>query len=73
MALVATVIIHSSIFAGVVWGGWLDTAKAFPSEKPKYRLVSVNLTPKPLKKNHEMENEFVPVTPETRTELQSSS
>ena len=68
VALVATVIIHSSIFAGVVWGGWLDTAKAFPSEKPKYRLVSVNLAPKPLKKNREMENEFVPVSPETRTE-----
>ncbi len=68
VALVATVIIHSSIFAGVIWGGWLDTAKTFSAAQPKHRLVTVNLAPKPSRNNHEMENEFVPVSPETRTE-----
>ena len=68
MALAATVIIHSSIFAGVVWGGWFDVAKTSSPVKPKHRLVTVNLAPKPSRKNREMENEFVPVSPETRTE-----
>jgi hypothetical protein len=69
-ALAATVILHSSIIAGVLWGGWLDGAKIFHPLKPKHRLVTVNLAPKPSKKNPAMVNEFVPVRPEARTKEQ---
>jgi hypothetical protein len=68
VALAATLIIHSSIFAGVVWGGWLNADKELSPVKPKHRLVTVDLSFNPSKKNREMENEFVPVSPEARTE-----
>jgi len=66
-ALTVTAILHASIIAGVMWGGWLDAAKIFDPLKPKHRLVTVNLAPKPPKQNPAKANEFVPVRTETRT------
>ncbi len=66
-ALAATLVIHASIIAGVVWGGWLDVARITPAAKPEHRLITVNLSTKPPKKSREPENQFVPVSPETRT------
>jgi len=66
-ALAATLVIHASIMAGVIWGGWLDVAKISPAVKPKNRMVTVKLSTTPPKKSREPENQFVPVNPETRT------
>jgi hypothetical protein len=66
-ALAATLVIHASIMAGVIWGGWLDVAKISPAVKSKNRMVTVKLSATPPKKSREPENQFVPVNPETRT------
>ena len=68
IALVATVIIHASVFAGVVWGGWFDVAKISSLAKPKHRLVTINRPLATQKKKSELKKQFVPVSPETEAE-----
>jgi hypothetical protein len=68
IALVATIIIHASVFAGVVWGGWFDVAKISSLAKPKHRLVTVNLPLAAQKKKPELKNQFVPVSQKTEPE-----
>ena len=60
MASVATLVIHASVVAGITWGGWLNVATSSSIEKPKHRLVSIDLS----SKSPEVENIFVPVNRE---------
>jgi hypothetical protein len=66
-ALMATLVIHASIIVGVIWGGWLDVSKISPAAKSEHRLITVDLSTKLPNKSREPENQFVPVSPETRT------
>ena len=68
VALAATFVIHASVVAGVMWGGWLNVAKASTPANPEHRLVTINLTAKTEKTPSETENQFVPVNPETKSE-----
>lgn len=70
-ALIATLVIHATVAAGVLWGGWLKTV-SFPSApKKEYQLVTLDLSQPPPTLTPEeppiKPNIFVPVPPEAAT------
>ena len=70
-ALIATLSIHATVAAGVLWGGWLKTASFPAASKKEYQLVTLDLSqtpppPEPLKRPTKP-NIFVPVPPEAVT------
>ena len=74
VALMATVVIHATVVAGVIWGGWLETASFQGLSKPETRLVTVRIpTPPPPQskppkpKPPRKPNIFVPVPKELAT------
>lgn len=67
MALTATFVIHASVVAGIIWGGWLNVATGTSPVKPEHRLVTIKLTTKQETIPVENKNQFTPVNPETRS------
>jgi len=70
-ALIATLAIHATVAAGVLWGDWLKTASFTAAPKKDYQLITLDLsqtppTPEPLKRPT-IPNIFVPVPPEAAT------
>lgn len=84
IGLSVTVVIHLSLAAGVIWGGWLDAGVMGISAKPKEMLVLVELNeaePQPEPTKPPKEETFVPVPPKAavpeppkeKTELYSNA
>lgn len=68
IALAATLAIHLSLAAGVIWGGWLDAGATGLPSKPREVLVMVDLNdPVPEAAEINKKNTFVPVDPKTAT------
>ena len=68
IAMAATFVIHASVFAGVMWGGWLNVVKGSVPANPGHRLVTINLTVNTEPPLPETKNQFVPVNPEKKSE-----
>jgi hypothetical protein len=64
IALAATTVIHLSLAAGVIWGGWLEAGATGLPSKPREVLVLVNLSASVQEAAKiEKKNTFVPVDP----------
>ena len=70
-ALITTLVIHATIAAGVLWGGWLKTVSFPAAPEKEYQLVTLDLSePPPTLAPEEppkKTNIFVPVPPEAAT------
>ena len=70
-ALITTLVIHATVAAGVLWGGWLKTVSFPAAPKKEYQLVTLDLSqPPPTLAPEEppkKPNIFVPVPPEAAT------
>ena len=43
-ALIATLAIHATVAAGVLWGDWLKTASFTAAPKKDYQLITLDLS-----------------------------
>lgn len=82
IGLSVTAVIHLSLAAGVIWGGWLDTGVMGLAEKPREMLVLMDLRePQPPPAEQTEPDKFVlvppqqksPEPPKEKTELYSNA
>ena len=70
-ALIATLVIHATVAAGVLWGGWLEAVSFPATPKKEYQLVTLDLSQPPHTLTPEeppkKPNIFVPVPHEAAT------
>ena len=70
-ALITTLVIHATVAAGVLWGGWLKTVSFPATPKKEYQLVTLDLSQPPPtlapEEPPQKPNIFVPVPPEAAT------
>ena len=70
-ALITTLVIHATVAAGVLWGGWLKTVSFPTAPKKEYQLVTLDLSQPPPtlapEEPPQKPNIFVPVPPEAAT------